>query len=46
VTNTATLPPLNASVSSTPEPVTTYRLFLTFWIFVASIDLADGPGGA
>src|SRR5499427_10486492 len=44
VMNTATLPPLNADVSSAPDPVMTYRLSLTFSILVAAIDFADGPG--
>ena len=44
VMNTATLPPLNADVSSAPEPVMTYRLSLTFSIFVAATAFAEGPG--
>ena len=44
VMNTATLPPLNAVRSSTPEPVRMYRLSFTFSTFIAAMDFADGPG--
>src|SRR5687768_8836594 len=46
VTNTATLPPLNASIVATLAPVMMKRLSFTFSTFIASMVCFVGPGGA